>query len=199
MKFEGIPFIDHLPVLEAESETVRQSEAEVVHRTIALAIVSAKAGLGRSLALRLVHEFGSLGFFTPTERSFLQARWPNRQDLVRFSWRYECVNLLLWALQIFEDLPKPYEVADVDWIAETLKGLGTDGMLKRAKLRAQSELLDECDLAYRYHWAVVDARLHGRPAPNGLNSGVVEERHHALNWLIGYCDNADWDSVSTNT
>ena len=32
-----------------------------------------------------------------------------------------------------------------------------------------------------------------------LHSGVVMERHHALNWLIGYSERADWDDVTTDT
>ena len=37
---------------------------------------------------------------------------------------------------------------------------------------------------------------HGRG--EGLNRGVVMERHYALNWLIGYAGR-DWDEVSTDT
>lgn len=49
-----------------------------------------------------------------------------------------------------------------------------------------------------YHGAVVDARVNDRAAPAGLEPGVTMERHHALNWLIGYMDQA-WDEVSTDT
>jgi hypothetical protein len=31
-----------------------------------------------------------------------------------------------------------------------------------------------------------------------LHPGVAQERHHALNWLIGYMDQ-EWDKVSTDT
>ena len=51
---------------------------------------------------------------------------------------------------------------------------------------------------YLIHWAVRDARLNGRPVPNNYHPGVVLERHHALNWLIGYCGQ-DWDDISTDT
>ena len=65
-------------------------------------------------------------------------------------------------------------------------------------MRPLSDILDQADLIYRYHWAVVDARINGQDAPAGLNSGVVLERHYALNWLIGYFDQA-WDDISTDT
>ncbi|HEX6611164.1 MAG TPA: DUF4272 domain-containing protein [Hyphomicrobiaceae bacterium] len=49
---------------------------------------------------------------------------------------------------------------------------------------------------YRYHWAVRDASINGRPSPADLDPGIVMERHHALNWLIGYIDA---DDVTTDT
>lgn len=70
--------------------------------------------------------------------------------------------------------------------------------IKEAKLRPLNEILDPADLIYRYHWAVVDAIINGKAAPAGLDSGVVMERHYALNWLIGYMDQS-WDNISTDT
>jgi hypothetical protein len=76
--------------------------------------------------------------------------------------------------------------------------LGPDGLQEDADLRPQSELLSAADLIYRYHWAVVDARLKGQEPPAGLEGAVVYERHYALNWLIGY-SGPDWDDISTDT
>ena len=53
------------------------------------------------------------------------------------------------------------------------------------------------DRIYRYHWAVRDARIRGESV-DGLDAGVVVERHYALNWLIGYLDQA-WDDITTDT
>jgi hypothetical protein len=74
----------------------------------------------------------------------------------------------------------------------------TQQFIADAKLRDFSQILDQADLIYRYHWAVVDARVKQKPAPAGLEKGVVMERHYALNWLIGYMNQA-WDDVSTDT
>ena len=70
--------------------------------------------------------------------------------------------------------------------------------ISSAKLRTPSEILDQADLIYRYHWAVVDARVNGKEPPAKLDPSVVMERHYALNWLIGYM-NQEWDDVSTDT
>ena len=73
-----------------------------------------------------------------------------------------------------------------------------ESLIAQANLRTVSSILDEADLIYRYHWALVDAELYDTAKPQGLLAPVVEERHRALNWLIGYQDQ-DWDEVTTDT
>jgi len=50
----------------------------------------------------------------------------------------------------------------------------------------------------RFDWACVAARVSGKSPPKGVDCEVVMERHHALNWLIGY-QGQEWDDVSTDT
>jgi hypothetical protein len=51
--------------------------------------------------------------------------------------------------------------------------------------------------AKRDHWALVDARLNGRPAPSGLNPDIVMW-DWAARWLVGYGDQ-EWDDISLDT
>ena len=62
----------------------------------------------------------------------------------------------------------------------------------------KSDILDKEDLIYRMHWATRQASLNNEEMPAGLENGVVNEWHHALNWLA-YYDDVDWDDVSTDT
>ena len=79
-----------------------------------------------------------------------------------------------------------------------VKDLGPSGFFEQARLRSTGELLDAADHIYRLHWAVRQARTSGTfPAPQVV-AGVVMERHHTLNWLIGHGDQP-WDQVSTDT
>ena len=48
------------------------------------------------------------------------------------------------------------------------------------------------------HWKARDARLFGRPQPTDIDIEIVQERHHAINWIIGY-DGLPWDEVTTDT
>ena len=84
-----------------------------------------------------------------------------------------------------------------------------------AQLRPTAKILDADDLIMRIHWAIRDAHLnHGALIPEDLDwsresemvpvtrcaaVGVVEQRHHTLNWLVNFADPEDWDSVDTPT
>ena len=60
-------------------------------------------------------------------------------------------------------------------------------------LRPVSEIMDASDLIYCLHWAV---RSYGEEVT--LNQGVIQEWHHAVNWLTNY-DGEKWDWVATDT
>lgn len=71
--------------------------------------------------------------------------------------------------------------------------------MEKVQLRERRELLDQADLAYLVHWACVDARVQGWPAPWGLDEGVAMERHRALFWLAGCDEMCGWDDVELST
>lgn len=199
LRAEGVPILESLPLIEDEISSTRRTEEEVIQRLIALAIVSVKGETGdHAMALGLIKQFNATGYFTPDEQAFIDNTRPSEQDLINMSWRYEGAHVLLWALGIYPDIGRPDAITDVPFMAATLRDLGPDGLRTKGKLRPQAQLLDATDLMYRYHWAVVQAGLDNEPVPSGLDGGVVYERHYALNWLIGYMDQA-WDDISTDT
>jgi hypothetical protein len=67
----------------------------------------------------------------------------------------------------------------------------------------------------RIHWGVRDAYLHQDgilpvgldwsqdddwiPSTLSAEVGVVEQRHHTLNWLVNFLDPKNWDKVDTPT
>ena len=71
-------------------------------------------------------------------------------------------------------------------------------LLGKARPLSVEQLLDEADIIYRCHWAVVEADHHGQEPPGNLYPDVVYERHYALNWLLRFM-NQEWDDVSTDT
>jgi hypothetical protein len=199
LKTEKVPYIEHLPPIETEADSTRRTTEQVAIRAMALCIVAVKGeGLEQDIIDKLVKEYSLASAFTPHEKEFINNPKPTQHDRVQFAWRYECFWVMLWALGYIDELGRPDTICDVQLAVSIIRENGRDGFLKNAKLRPQSELLNAADLIYRYHWAVVDARINQRDAPAGLDGGIVMERHHALNWLIGYMDQ-EWDDVATDT
>jgi hypothetical protein len=89
-------------------------------------------------------------------------------------------------------------VCDVPGLAKAMLKVDGPTFVREARLRATGEILDALDLHYRLHWATTEARMKEADPPGGLEAGVVQERHYALNWLTRFQD-ADWDDVDTPT
>jgi hypothetical protein len=196
---EGVPFIENLPYLERVAEARIRGLEETAYRTLCLIVAAAKGETGdQAMIDSMAREWGLAGRFTPKEQVFIEDPSPTEHDRIQFSWRYEAAWALAWALSFIPDLGRPDHIADVPALVGLAVDRGTERFLADARLRSTSEILDAADLIYRYDWAVVDARVNGRATPGGLDPGVVLERHHALNWLICYLDQA-WDDVSTDT
>lgn len=199
LRSEGVPVIEHLPAIESETDALRRDVETVAYRTMALLVVAVKGeGIEQSVIDDVITEYGLAPHFTPKEKAFLGDTAPPYQDRVQFTWRYEAACALLWALGYLPELGKPTAICDVANAVTTMRQRSAEQFIAEANLRPLPEILDQADLIYRYHWAVRDARINGRPVPAGLEPGVTLERHHALNWLIGYMDDA-WDDVSTDT
>ena len=198
LKAEGIPVNPDLPVTVSSDHVRIRSQDDVVDRTFALSIVAVKGeGLEQEHVYRAIKKFGAATFFSQRERAFIADPEPSQQDRTQFVWRYECVGVMLWALGFDAELASPVGIVDAAHVAGVPVQLGAVKFREQAKLRSVNELLDEADLIYRYNWACVDARVNGRKL-EAIDCDVVVERHHALNWLIGYQGQA-WDDVSTDT
>lgn len=196
---EGVPYIDWLPLLESVAATRFRSVDETANRAIALMFAAVMGETGDyEMVQELLREWRAEPHLTPAERRFIELRTPPQHDRVQFSWRYEGVFVLNWALGFVEDVGRPDHLVDVTSMATTMRELGPDQFRARARLRDGSQILDLLDLTYRYHWAAVDARINGKETPGGLDENVVMERHYALNWLTRYSDQ-EWDDISTDT
>jgi hypothetical protein len=199
LKQEGVPMVENLPVLEDSTKAKKRTTEEIVHRAIAVCLAAVKGeGLEQEVVDQLVKQYGADQFFTPEEAAFISDKAPSQKDRIKFSWRYECLWVLWWSLGYIDKLDRPETICDVPKAVSFLKGHDAAQLCKEAKLRPLTEILDEADLIYRYHWATTNARLKGQEAPAKLEGGVVQERHYVLNWLIGYMDEA-WDDISTDT
>ena len=199
LKAQSIPFSATLPVIDDSTEAKRRTTREVAERAIALLAVSLKAEKTPSTQVeKLIEKFGVIGALSPKERVFIDDPSPSEHDRLQFSWRYESFGTMMWALGFVDKVPPSNAPFDVTKMISLLCDIKAQGFYAKAKLRAQSEILDQDDLIYRYHWALVEAQIKKRKAPSQLNPDVVLERHQSLNWLVGYM-NQSWDDVTTDT
>ena len=129
------------------------------------------------------------------EKNYLSSPSYGNQAQINASWRLEALYLLVWAVGLVPTLPFPTEQASVNEFIDSLprSDEAPDNFISSLKLRPISEIMDASDLTYRLHWAV---RQHG--ASLDIDGGVVQERHHAINWLTNY-DGEKWDWVATDT
>lgn len=199
LRAAGVPVNPYLPAIESSAQAKRRSTEEVAYRALALLAVALKGeGLDAATTQRVVRDYGLAPHLSPQERAFVANASAAERERVNFSWRYESAWTLLWALGYVESLAPPKEVCDVGRAVKVMHERTAAQFVAQAKLRPMAEVLDATDAIYRMHWAVVEARVNGSPLPAGLHPGIVYERHYALNWLIGYMDQA-WDDVSTDT
>jgi len=194
---EGVPINSTLPLIDNSEQAKRRNVEEVADRTMALLIVALKGeGLESGLLTKLISDLKP--HFTAREQIFLDNPAPSQMIKIQFLWRYEAAWALLWALKYIEILKRPTAICDAATATICIRKRRRQEFIDGSVMRPITEILDIADLTYRYHWATRNAGLKNLPMPAGLNNSVIMERHYALNWLIGYCDE-DWDSVTTDT
>jgi len=213
LKELGIMTLDSLPVIEESEAVTLRTKEEVIGRMISLLAVSLYAdGLcsgedraeHRQWTQTVIDGYGAGDFFSPKEKAFLDDENPSEADCVNFSWQYEPLNVMLWALGFLSTekaLRLPAKICDVGEIVGCLADYRTwEAVSSHAALRDKEEILDQADLIFRYNWACVEERLQD-PQARKEAWGIAMERHKALNWLISYGWDGplDWDDVTTDT
>lgn len=193
----------HLPPVVAESEVELRTPYQVAERALALFLVALKgealcSGNPASVA-EIKQQFTlSQEFLSPVELDYFDQAQTDDHTNVQFCWRYESLAVLLWAIGKLPELPAPTQICDVAQIAQVMLAQSELELLQKVSLRPDAEILDALDLHFRLHWAVRQARQDQQLHLGEIQSGVVYERHYALNWLTGF-EQAEWDQVDTPT
>lgn len=194
---QNIPINPHLPCIQSEAETRPRTPQEIADRLLALIIVAVKGeGLDQENVEAFIAARNAHSLFSPAERAFIENPTPSNHDRAQFAWRYECAWVMFWALNFVDGgLSFPDDICDVPTLVQTVRDTPD---LSQFGARSTNDMLNEADIIYRLHWAERQAHIDGLSAPGGMEAGVIWERHHALNWLIGY-EAESWDDVSTHT
>ena len=199
LKSQGVPFIDHLPLVYETSEVAPREKDEVIARAIcSFAAIMCACTIRDNGELTdedkqgtkdfLDNRFGCIDKLTRMERRVIEGE-ASCDEAVNMGWKYESLWALLWAMGLVKELDFPKDICDCDFVMKTFSG----DFSERVKMRGTDEILQALDLIYRYHWACVNARVHGTKSA-GLDEEVVMERRGGLEWLC--CKGAENDNLT---
>lgn len=208
-------FTGHIRWIPDESTVMVRPAAEVAQRVVALhSIVTLARGRPRDEVANDLNRFGLLTSLSPGEAAFMAADPVDEDGRQRLIWRLEALVPLMWALGFIDELSWPDAMVDVEALHELIfTSLPDPAAVQAATLRPEADLLDALELTVRQHNALrgcytsnsavptnFDWKFPGdvTPAQASLAAPLLLERHHALNWLIGF-GGAAWDDVDTPT
>jgi hypothetical protein len=178
-----------------------RAASEVAGRAVVLyAVVAVAFGAERDEIIDWLQVNGLEDAVSPDERAFLTATDPSERAVINFSWHSERLIVLLWALGL-SDMPPADEQCDSAAAESSLPPdaeISVAEFLMASRLRPEPELEAMMEDIYQLHWKARDAKLNGQPSPPGADLGIIQERHHAINWIMGY-EGLDWDEVTTDT
>ena len=169
------------PVLVSGVVAVRTSVA-VRARVLAFSLCALKGqGLSQHEVFAMADALSIWDGLTVAESDFVLDPAPSAHELVQAAWRFEAVNVLLWAIGSVRHLAFPDTVVDSGGLTSSALGLKSADSLR---LRSEKELLDAADVARRLR--VVGAAV--SPPPAGMLLGVLYERAFAFDWLLGLAE-----------
>lgn len=135
------------------------------------------------------------------ERDLAVSERPTRKQLIDASWQSEALIVLLWALEKVEDLPPANTQCDTSLFQKLLPpyaDMSVKDFVRLAIRRSDEALTDMADMILNLHANARYAANHDRVASPGIDIEIVQERHRAINWVIGY-EGLPWDQVTTDT
>jgi len=179
-----------------------RSPQEIARRALALfGVVGLALGSPRSEVIEWLNDHNLHEALSPGELKFIKNQRPSSKQKINFSWQAERLTVLLWALNFVEQLPDADKQCDTRVFKLCIPPFSEQSVeqfISRAILRSENELWEEAERARDLHWQARDAQLNNRTPRDPVDIEVVQERHHAINWVTGYCG-LDWDEVTTDT
>lgn len=201
LKSLNIPFIEHLPLIEEESEVKIRTAQEIAERILILVYLAYVSEVPdeRESVIDFLKANLLWNKVSPDEKELFQKEELTEQETANISWRSEAVWLLLWTINKVDKLELPTEQVEINEIISRLPEFLTDPreFIENANIRLTTEILDISDLTYRLHWATRNADLNNQPIPANLDLSIIIERHYAINWVTFYAEK--WDEITTDT
>jgi hypothetical protein len=191
---EGLDRNDHLPLLEHVE--IRTSNLQVARRLLCMHAVAATAyGFPREDALEWLKTELLLDELSAPEKSFLNG---DRTQLFVAQLQVHSAHALAWSSNLIDSLSVMRELPEslISLFPDLSIGQSSQNFVDRLRLRTADEIIPKLDLAYCLDWALHDAYLKLKNAPQLRWMPTVEWHRRALEWLVAGCD---WDDVPMDT
>lgn len=170
-----------------------RSPQEVAERTLALfSVVAISQGAPKNEVIEWLSETTLINTLTPKEKEYLDN--PSIKESINFSWKSEALLILVWALNLIEMIPSSSSPCDISVFQEILPpfiDISEEEFIFNTKLKANNELFEVVIILQNEH-------AQARKLKDTKKIEILQERHHAINWIVGYCNQA-WDDITTDT
>lgn len=174
---------------------------EIARRTLTLfGVVGIALGAPRNDIIDWLNDEALWDELSPTEMAYV-LQGDTEKETINATWRSEALIVLLWALRKIEKLPAANEQCDTSIFQELLPPfaeMSAAQFVASAECRSEKALQEMAHKLMHLHWQARDAQIHSKPPPRNVDIEIIQERHHAINWIIGY-DGLPWDEVTTDT
>jgi len=181
-------------------DEIRTPQA-VARRALALfGVVGVAFGGDREVIIGWLRDNNLFDELSPVEARFLVNPAPSKRQVVIAGWYSERLIVLAWALGLLA-MPSPAEQCDTALFQKMMPPYAeveVDEFISSAQLRTSKELIAAADTILNEHWVARDAAIHNREPSAPVDLEVIQERHHAINWIIGH-EGLPWDEATTDT
>ena len=190
----GIEVPSHLPIIDKQHSLTPPSADDVARRLLVLGyLIGASYSASPKEVKALVETYNLWHALSRSEKKLLNQKTFSDRDKINASWLSECAEVLAWGLQL-TDIDHFHKSRET--YAENLPiKADPTSFIDSSETRPYDEIYAQADLIFRLHWFAKQAHYDQKPCP--LNWEVLQERHRAINWLVG--EEPDWDEVTTDT
>jgi hypothetical protein len=193
----GVAWIEEGPLTPSSEFAHIRTVTELSQRAYCLLAIAIRGEGIKGDPMKQFIEEKKIGGFSVSEAEFMDKEEPIQDELELARLRYESLYVLLWAMGLVDQIPKPNEEAPLDEIMEVISAPDRDEFEQRIRVREPWQILDETDFYLRCYVSCDAARERGADIPKLLNTDLVFERLMAFAWLIKL-GNKSWDDVTVD-
>ena len=187
--------------MDENPDEIRSPQAVALRALAVFAVAGLSKGAPRPEVLNWLTDNNLWSALAPSEAGYIDTPEPSHKQKINASWLSERLVVLVWALGLIAKLPRADEQCSMGEFQNRLPPFSSQGVedfVAKSKLRPEAELLALADEILDLHWHARDAKMNARAPQKPVELEIIQERHHAINWVIGY-EGADWDDVTTDT